>query len=74
MFFALSLHQNTPLHLAAEFGHKDIVEYLVGEEANIKKNKDGVSNCTECRVILLFDLAPLWDYFMFVNCCTCTLP
>ena len=53
MLFALSLHQNTPLHMAAEFGHKDIVKYLVGEEAGIKKNKDGVSYCTECRVVLL---------------------
>ena len=54
MFFGLSLHQSTPLHVAAEGGHMDIVKCLVGEEADIKKkNKDGVRDYTGCRLILL---------------------
>ena len=37
MFFSeyLSLHQVTPLHLAAKQGHKDIVECLVAKQAKI---------------------------------------
>ena len=40
----LSPHQDTPLHMAAEGGHTDSVQYLIdkGGEINIK-NKRGVS-------------------------------
>ena len=48
----LSLHQWTPLHLAAGKGHKDTVLYLVQKEAEINI-KDGysVSECTSCVMI-----------------------
>ena len=42
----LSLHQMTPLHVAAKSGRFKIVEYLVDEGANIStKDSDGVSIC-----------------------------
>ena len=61
MFFGLSLHQRTPLYVAVERGHVDIVKYLVDDEADIEKNEDGVSNLiytAEGRLIFLqlFDL------------------
>ena len=40
-----SLHQSTPLHKAAERGHKDIVMFLVKKRADVSiKDRDGVSN------------------------------
>ena len=42
--FALFLHQMTPLHMATEGGHTEIVKYLVGDlGADFKRKiKDGV--------------------------------
>jgi len=43
-FVVLSLHQMTPLHVAAGSARFKIVEYLVDEGANIStKDSDGVS-------------------------------
>ena len=43
----LSLHQMTPLHMAAERGGRlNIVEYLVGKKADINiKDNNGVKIC-----------------------------
>ena len=42
----LSLHQLTPLHVAAKSDRYKIVEYLVDEGADINtKDSDGVSIC-----------------------------
>ena len=39
----LSLHQSTPLYMAAEGGHMDVVKYLGDKGADInRKNKNGV--------------------------------
>lgn len=41
---SLSLHQSTPLHVAARRGHANIVKCLVDKGANINiKDDDGVS-------------------------------
>ena len=48
VFVVLSLRQMTPLHVAAERGGRfNIVEYLVGKEAdiNIKDNNGVKKNC-----------------------------
>ena len=40
----LSPHQDTPLHMAADRGHTDTLQYLVGKGAGINiRNEDGVS-------------------------------
>ena len=40
----VSLHQRTPLHMAAEGGHMDTVKYLVKKQTNINtKDVDEVS-------------------------------
>ena len=41
-----SLHQMTPLHVAAERGHFKIVQFLVGEGADVNtKDNSGVNLC-----------------------------
>ena len=41
---SLSLHQSTPLHVAARRGHANIVKCLIDEGADINiKDDDGVS-------------------------------
>ena len=48
-----SLHQWTPLHIAARQGHQDIVEYFIGEKASINtEDNDGVSVYNEGRKAL----------------------
>ena len=52
-----SLHQWTPLHIAAKQGQQDMVEYLIGKEASIDiKDNDGVSVCDEGRFVLLIEI------------------
>ena len=51
---SVSLHQKVPLHMAAEEGHKDIVECLVDKGADINiKNNDGVKYITFCYMQLI---------------------
>ena len=53
-----SLHQWTPLHIAARQGHQDMVEYLIGEKASINtEDNDGVSVYSEGRLDLLFEIS-----------------
>ena len=50
--FFCYFHQRTPLHVAAEAGHVDTVEYLVNNGADINfKDDDGV-NIIYCCFIL----------------------
>ena len=56
-FKIYSLHQHTPLHIAAEAGHSDTVRCLVdkGVDTNIK-NRFGVSEreyTADCTLVLL---------------------
>ena len=40
----VSFHQRTPLHMAAQSGHADMVRYLSDKGANVNiKDNDGVS-------------------------------
>ena len=46
LLFFLSLHQRTPLHLAAKEGHKETVVLLIQEGAKISiQDNDGVGVC-----------------------------
>ena len=52
-FYALffSLNQMTPLHIAAEEGHMDIVQYLVDSQAHINaRDNHRVSVCNYMRL------------------------
>ena len=52
----LSLHQWTPLHIAAKQGHQDMVEYLIGKKASMdSKDSDEVSVCEEDRLNQVFN-------------------
>ena len=74
-------HQGTPLHLAAEAGHMDIVRYLVekGADINIKDDIFKVSEreyTANCKLILLVTLSKHLCYFnhilgVSVGCLLC---
>lgn len=43
-YYHFSLYQRTPLHMAAEGGHKNVVDYLVDKGADVSlKDNAGVS-------------------------------
>ena len=54
------LHQWTPLYMAAEGGHEEMVRCLVDEGADINiKDENGVSICTEGELVL----PTLWRFY-----------
>ena len=54
----LSLHQATPLHVAAESGNVDTVSYLGDKGADINiKDGDGVSECDYTADTILISLS-----------------
>jgi len=54
----LSLHQATPLHVAAESGNVDTVSYLGDKGADINiKDGDGVSECDYTADTVLISLS-----------------